>query len=205
MISPLPPFSWTVPAPLAVRSWLLFSVSVLLHGQMHTNAFRSPQDKAWKSLPHRKNVSSPPARVGVRPTLHSTPLDPPCGLEICGPNLWHFLALGAGEQPWHPPLVFSICKIPCFKGSLVPAGLRQFMLKVILWLRRKSLLARVPTSSATSPAASELGSDTRLGSSFHRPLSLLPFSSRRALAEVLLSRSASQGVQLVNARTPAVP
>lgn len=36
---------------------------------MHTNAFRSPQDKAWKGLPHGKNVSSSlPREAGVRPT-----------------------------------------------------------------------------------------------------------------------------------------
>jgi hypothetical protein len=63
------PFSWTVPAPLAVRSWLLFSVSALLQGQMHTNAFRSLQDKAWKGLPHHRNVSSPPAARGGRKGL----------------------------------------------------------------------------------------------------------------------------------------
>ena len=68
-----PPFSWTVPAPLAVRSWLLFSVSASLYGQMHTNAFRSPQDKAWTGLPHGRNVSSPPARAGVRAPPLPTP------------------------------------------------------------------------------------------------------------------------------------
>lgn len=49
---------------------------------MHTNAFRSLQDKAWKGLPRHKNVSSPPAAGGgegrgFRPTPSLHPLSPP--------------------------------------------------------------------------------------------------------------------------------
>lgn len=61
--------SWTVPEPCAAGSWLLFSRRTSLLGQMHTNAFRSSKDKAWKQLSHSKNVSKKAAEgagSGVR-------------------------------------------------------------------------------------------------------------------------------------------
>lgn len=93
-----PPFSWTVPAPLAVRSWLLFSISALLQGQMHTNAFRSLQDKAWKGLPRHKNVSSPPAAGGGKEgALEQPPLSTPYIHHGVG-DLWScsLVLFGAG-------------------------------------------------------------------------------------------------------------
>lgn len=118
------PFSWPVPAPLAVWSCLLFSVSASLQGQMHTNAFRSPQDKAWKGLPHGKNVSSPISRMqGLDSPLCPTPGPTGRAGDLRSRSLALFVKLGAGEQPWHPPLVSSICKTPCLKGSLLPADL----------------------------------------------------------------------------------
>lgn len=68
--------------------------------------------------------------------------------------------------------------------------------KEILRLGRKSSLARVPTPAAAAPAAPEVGSDARPGSSFRRPGALPPYSSLRALAEVLLPCGAPRGVQL---------
>lgn len=68
---------------------------------MHTNAFRSLQDKAWKDLPRHKNVSSPPAaEEGGGKGLWNNSLSPPpistTELEISGPAPWYFLALGSG-------------------------------------------------------------------------------------------------------------
>lgn len=104
------------------------------------------------------------------------------------------MKLGAREQPWHPPLVSSICKIRCLKGSLLPADLSKSYAKEVLRLGRESSLARVPVPAATIPATPELSSDARWSSSSRRPRALPPFFLR-ALAEVLLPGGASSGVQ----------
>ena len=139
------PFSWTVPVHLAVRSWLLFSVSAPLHGQMHTNAFRSPQDKAWTGLPHGKIVSSPPAGQRL-----DRPLSPPPGsAELVGDLRPSYLALFFFWS-WEPansrsilPLSLQFVKYRAWKEASCQRVSQTVYAKEILRLARNSSLAHV--------------------------------------------------------------
>lgn len=77
--------------------------------------------------------------------------------------------------------------------------------KEILRLGRNSSLAHFPRPVVAALAAPELDSDARPGSSSRCPRILLPFSSLRALAEVLFPLGAPWASSLGTAGVLAVP
>lgn len=126
---------------------------------MHTNAFRSPQDKAWKGLPHGRNVSSAPAGAGVAPASLATPGSAePAGAGA--PASWHCRKLGAASSRGIL-LLSQFLKHRVRKEASRQRVSSTVHVKKIPRFRRESSLARVPTRAAPAPAAPELGSDAR--------------------------------------------